>query len=596
MGKKKIVSKFKSQVVKEGSIECMISELEEELGDLPKHLLQSDWQYAVYRSLRKNVPLNTVVMVLDFGENFRTFNQNEVQSAHFAYRQITVHPVVCHYNCITCEGIVQEVCVCLTDDLVHDHQAVQAFTAKVLDHLRGKGIECKTCLQFTDGCSAHYRSKKPFMDLSQSESNLGCVINRNYFEKGHGKSLADGAIAVTKRVVRQAITSDDLVITSVEDMTKFLRREKQVQGDMGECCHSQSMYFNVVYDRKKEMFAEPAQRVLGTLDIHQAKTVEPGVIAVRNMSCVCEGCTNGDASQCVNKEYVQEFDLQGCSKSKQLELNKGSMKPTSTDIKKTKPMSKDNKQTKPTSKDIEQTKPSRKVKDRSAGKSNEVKMKRPSRKLTEKSRTKPINIKMKTPKKKEGKSKQTKVKKPLTSGRVKSKAEKELYTLVSSEEMDTDETSDEAEDELYMSVSSDEMYYTDVTSDENWTPKNTKMNKSAARGKGKCKDRDAIKIDEASSESENDITLVDEVKPASSENENEKTLVDEVKPEDPSGPLNVHVLQPPDSTCPLTFEDAQSLLLGSESYEDLEHVVVETKSLLPSLPDPPTISVWRLWQ
>ncbi|GFR78855.1 Cc8L18.2-like protein [Elysia marginata] len=65
-------------------------------------------------------------MVQDFGENRKAAYSDEVKSAHFAKQQITVHPIVCFSR----HGgrVVRRSYVFMSDDIEHDHHAVQVFT------------------------------------------------------------------------------------------------------------------------------------------------------------------------------------------------------------------------------------------------------------------------------------------------------------------------------------------------------------------------------------------------------------------------------------------------------------------------------------
>ena len=55
-------------------------------------------------------------MIQDFAENYRTFYQDEIQSAHWQYEQATVHPVICYYQCQEkgCWETVTESIICIT--------------------------------------------------------------------------------------------------------------------------------------------------------------------------------------------------------------------------------------------------------------------------------------------------------------------------------------------------------------------------------------------------------------------------------------------------------------------------------------------------
>ena len=74
----------------------------------------------------------------DFAENFLCKFQNEPQSAHWAYRQVTVFPVAVFFRRPgkECHDLKRESLVFLSDDLRHDAHATQAFVQRTLDHLR----------------------------------------------------------------------------------------------------------------------------------------------------------------------------------------------------------------------------------------------------------------------------------------------------------------------------------------------------------------------------------------------------------------------------------------------------------------------------
>jgi hypothetical protein len=63
------------------------------------HLFTATWQYQQLGNIKENIPDNWVIMIQDFAENYRTFYQDEIQSAHWQYEQATVHPVICYYQC-----------------------------------------------------------------------------------------------------------------------------------------------------------------------------------------------------------------------------------------------------------------------------------------------------------------------------------------------------------------------------------------------------------------------------------------------------------------------------------------------------------------
>ena len=98
-----------------------VESLEKEMEDLPHHLFVANWQKKQFGILSKNPPDKTVVMHLYFSENYSSFYQQGINSAHWMKNIITVHPTVAYYNCPDCapQGVtspVKDVLVFLSND------------------------------------------------------------------------------------------------------------------------------------------------------------------------------------------------------------------------------------------------------------------------------------------------------------------------------------------------------------------------------------------------------------------------------------------------------------------------------------------------
>ena len=110
------------------SITNVVVELSQELEKLAEHLFVASWQQNQFLAIQQDVPESWVVLNMDFAENYSCVAQQEVQSAHWAHNQVTVHPTVAYYRCQNdeCEKTVTENILFVSDDKVHDAGAVQS--------------------------------------------------------------------------------------------------------------------------------------------------------------------------------------------------------------------------------------------------------------------------------------------------------------------------------------------------------------------------------------------------------------------------------------------------------------------------------------
>ena len=131
----------------------LVQELQDGRDQLAVHKANAPWQRKQYQALQENTPPQWLVATTDFAENYLCVYQSlclpvsvstnlclpvsvstslcvyqdEVQSAHWGDRQITIHPVVLHYRC-HCLQNVTEYMIFLTDDLQKDGNMVKAIT------------------------------------------------------------------------------------------------------------------------------------------------------------------------------------------------------------------------------------------------------------------------------------------------------------------------------------------------------------------------------------------------------------------------------------------------------------------------------------
>ena len=86
-------------VTKVGNVYTLMKELKE-VDFLKQHLFRTDWQHAQFITM-KNLdpfPVNSILMMMDFAENYTCTYQDEVQAAHWAHDQVTIHPAVTYYR------------------------------------------------------------------------------------------------------------------------------------------------------------------------------------------------------------------------------------------------------------------------------------------------------------------------------------------------------------------------------------------------------------------------------------------------------------------------------------------------------------------
>ena len=305
-GKK--VSK-KVQVEKTGTLRELIEELCKEASTIARHLFEAKWQHTQLEQIREKLPNNWVILMMDFAENFRTCYQDEVAAAHWAYSQVTIHPMILYYHCQECNEVVKESLVCISDDLKHDSHAVHKFTQAVTKHIEVKAGKIDHMVQYSDGHAAQYKSKTPFMDISMSTDDFGFSIERSFFGSRHGKSLCDGLGGVVKTAVLKAVKLRQVTIRDASDMFAFCNAKlKQTYDGCHHSSPSRSFFYISTQSIQRDRTERTCGKTLtGTRQFLNIVPVSSGVVKTRALSCYCSDCLQGRYEQCQDAAFVPEF-------------------------------------------------------------------------------------------------------------------------------------------------------------------------------------------------------------------------------------------------------------------------------------------------
>ena len=156
---------------------------------------------------------------------------------------------------------------------------------------------------FSDGCSAQYKSRGPFSDISL-ESDVR--VDRNYFGSEHGKGDCDAETGIVNRATDRAIIGNHVVINNGEDMYNYCQRNLQ----LNETLSKRSFILVRAGDicrMRPETEVKPLQN---TRNIHQLINIEGRkyVVMTRNLSCFCKFCKLQNYQNCLNMEYVEPYE------------------------------------------------------------------------------------------------------------------------------------------------------------------------------------------------------------------------------------------------------------------------------------------------
>ena len=164
--------------------------------------------------------------------------QDEVQSAHWRQRGITIYTIMLYFR----EQIVSWIVV--SDCLQHDKMSVAAFTNDVILYIVSRFPEAKEVSIWTDGPASQYKNRYTFaflVKLNQMYSQL--KFQWNFFATAHGKGPNDALGGRAKRHVAQQILTRKHLVKNAEDFAVAMRNTKikttvMTDNDIQETCNA----------------------------------------------------------------------------------------------------------------------------------------------------------------------------------------------------------------------------------------------------------------------------------------------------------------------------------------------------------------------
>lgn len=298
-------------VKKETCPQKLVEKFVEYLGVYPWHTFTAKWQREQWCTLIENLPQDHAALEMDFSENFSCLIQEEIQSLHWSTKQVAIHSVVIWRPALKQDKVdydhVKEHWLIVSDDLKHDYHFVHNnITLLIIPELKKLGCNITVLHERTDGCASQYKSCHAFGDISRSEAEINVHVIRNFSASGHGKGEVDAAAGALKTAARKAIVSggpDKFVCQSASDLYNFALSHFQTTGKKAKL-HDRR-FFLLDQGSVDRTLRGTYTTVKGTKKLHQICSCGiNGVINVRELSCYCFSCLQGNYSECCNQDIV----------------------------------------------------------------------------------------------------------------------------------------------------------------------------------------------------------------------------------------------------------------------------------------------------
>ena len=178
--------------------------------------------------------MDHVLCVHDYPENYVCSYLEEIQSQYFCKNEASLHVTFLYRH--ACDrfdhgsnsnehpNIIKEYVFIISDDLGHDSYSVYHVRTLIHNYLSDT-VKCKVkkLHEFTDGCSAQYKSRHCMgSHVLMSSSDFVYPTQRNYFETLHAKGEQDAAGAHVKQKAGLVVVRREATIQSAKQLFNCL--------------------------------------------------------------------------------------------------------------------------------------------------------------------------------------------------------------------------------------------------------------------------------------------------------------------------------------------------------------------------------------
>ena len=244
------------KVVEEGTIDELQVHICDMIPRFLEHCFVKRAQAASYNQDRESSLSDThdperAVMQVDFSENFTCVHQDEIQSAHWNQRQVTVFTAATWHS-----GEIHS-SVIASDNLAHTKETLVAYIDKLMEDLPST---VKVLSLWSDGPRSQFKNKFVAASISALEKKHGVVIKWNYFATSHGKGPVDGIGGATKRFVwnnvrlRKHIVKDAATFVAAATQMPKVQVEEMTSADIKT--RNDHLHLDDVFDK-----AEPIRNI-----------------------------------------------------------------------------------------------------------------------------------------------------------------------------------------------------------------------------------------------------------------------------------------------------------------------------------------------
>ncbi|CAF1301997.1 unnamed protein product [Didymodactylos carnosus] len=179
-------------------------------------------QSKYFEQLKSEVTAEKVVIQVDLAETFGLKEQDEIQSAHWNTKTLSIFTAYVWSKSLGFSFTHP------SNDVSHDKFVVNSAIEIILNELKTHVPNLKQIDFFSDGAASQFKQRFTFRNLIQIAHEYKIALSWNFFATSHGKGVVDGLGGTVKRLVWSAALADDNCKSAKDFVTLAQQKTKKI--------------------------------------------------------------------------------------------------------------------------------------------------------------------------------------------------------------------------------------------------------------------------------------------------------------------------------------------------------------------------------
>ena len=178
-------------------LQC-VKELQQKTPQYLFHVFIKRQQSNFFEYIKENADDGTVICQVDYAENFTLREQDQIQSAYWSNKQISLFTAYAWMGGSGGEGYSFGF---IANSTKHDKYSVITCLEVLIQEIVDINPEVDRIIFFSDGAASQFKNKFIIQHLSTLADTSGLDFSWNYFASSHGKGVVDSIGGTLKRIV-----------------------------------------------------------------------------------------------------------------------------------------------------------------------------------------------------------------------------------------------------------------------------------------------------------------------------------------------------------------------------------------------------------